>query len=241
VVALDFYCLKDAYGLAAKVAPYAGIFKIGKQLFTAEGPEAVRKIASLGLGIFLDLKYHDIPNTVASAVTAACELPGLRLLNMHASGGLEMMRAAVAACQGKADAPALLGVTVLTSLNAKALRDLGVASSPSMQVLRLAKLAKRAGLSGVVCSAHEVKAIRKACGKEFLTVVGGTRPGGNLLGSKDDQSRIMSPGDAVRTGANYLVVGRPIYEAADPVAAARAIAEEIAAAEGGATARAAGR
>lgn len=241
MVALDFYHLKDAYELAAKVAPYAGVFKIGKQLFTAEGPEAVRKIASLGLGIFLDLKYHDIPNTVACAVTAASELPGLKLLNVHASGGLEMMRAAAAVCQNKPSAPTLLGVTVLTSLNAKALRDVGVASSPSIQVLRLAKLAKRAGLAGVVCSAHEVKAIRRACGSDFLTVVGGTRPGGKLLGSKDDQSRIMSPGDAVRAGASYLVVGRPIYEAADPVAAAKAIAEEIAAAEGGANARAAGR
>lgn len=223
--------MSDAYELATNVAPYAGIFKIGKQLFTSEGPEAVRKIASLGRGIFLDLKYHDIPNTVACAVTAASQLPGLELLNVHASGGLEMMRAAAAALQGKPDPPKLLGVTVLTSLNAKALKEIGIASSPSVQVLRLAKLAKRAGLDGVVCSAHEVKAIRKTCGADFLTLVGGTRPGGKLLNKKDDQSRIMSPGDAARAGANYLVVGRPIYEAADPVAAAKAIAEEIAAAQ----------
>lgn len=231
MVALDFYKLSDAYELAAKVAPYAGIFKIGKQLFTSEGPEAVRRIASFGLGVFLDLKYHDIPNTVACAVRAASGLPGLELLNVHASGGLEMMQAAAGAIKDQANPPKLLGVTVLTSLNAKALRDVGVASSPSIQVLRLAKLAKRAGLAGVVCSAHEVKAIRKACGKDFVTLVGGTRPGGKLLNSKDDQSRIMSPGDAVKAGANYIVVGRPIYEAADPVAAAQAIAEEILAAE----------
>lgn len=211
----------------------AGIFKIGKQLFTSEGPEAVRKIASLGSRIFLDLKYHDIPNTVACAVRAAARLPGLELLNVHALGGLPMMQAGAAELAGLPNPPKLIAVTVLTSMDSKSLKQVGVSASPAVEVLRLAKLANRAGLDGVVCSAHEVKRIRAALGPRFVTVVGGVRPGGALIGKRDDQSRIMSPGEAIRAGATYLVVGRPITAASDPVEAARAILDEVARAESG--------
>jgi orotidine-5'-phosphate decarboxylase len=210
----------------------AGIFKIGKQLFTAEGPEAVRKIASLGSGVFLDLKYHDIPNTVACAVRNAARLPGLKLLNVHSLGGPQMLQAAAAELRSVADPPKLLGVTVLTSMDAKSLKTVGISASPTVEVLRLAKLAKKSGLDGVVCSAREAKAIRKALGGDFITAVGGVRPGARLVGAKDDQSRIMSPGEAIRAGATYLIVGRPITGAADPAAAARAILDEVAEAEG---------
>jgi orotidine-5'-phosphate decarboxylase len=233
IVALDFDRLADAYELAGWLVGLAGIFKIGKQLFTSEGPEAVRKIASLGSGVFLDLKYHDIPNTVACAVRAAAKLPGLELLNVHTLGGLPMMRAGAAELAGLPKRPKLIGVTVLTSMDPVSLKQVGISASPAAEVLRLAKLAKKAGLDGVVCSAHEVKAIRKALGAEFVTAVGGVRPGAALVSKKDDQSRIMSPAQAIRAGATYLIVGRPITGAADPVVAARAILDEVAEAEGG--------
>lgn len=230
-MALDFDRLADAYELAGRLSGLAGIFKIGKQLFTAEGPEAVRKIASLGSGVFLDLKYHDIPNTVACAVRNAARLPGLKLVNVHSLGGLPMMQAAAAELTAFPEPPKLLAVTVLTSMDSKSLKQVGVSAAPGAEVLRLAKLAKKAGLSGVVCSAQEVKAIRKALGPDFVTAVGGVRPGAKLVSKKDDQSRIMSPGEAIRAGATYLIVGRPITAAADPVAAARAILDEVAEAE----------
>jgi orotidine-5'-phosphate decarboxylase len=209
------------------------MFKIGKQLFTAEGPEAVRKIASLGVDVFLDLKYHDIPNTVAAAVRAASGLDGLVLLNLHALGGLEMMRAAARELAPRQDRPKLIGVTVLTSMDRKTLKQVGISASPIVEVMRLAKLAKRAGLDGVVCSPLEVKAIRKELGADFITVVPGVRPKAELVSKQDDQSRIMSPGEAVRAGATYLVVGRPITGATDPATAAREILDEVAAEETG--------
>jgi len=182
----------------------------------------------MGFGIFLDLKFHDIPNTVAGAVAAAASLPGVRMLTVHASGDSAMMRAARDAVAGKKDRPAILGVTVLTSLDAAALRRVGISGSAAARALALARLAKEARLDGVVASAHEARAIRKACGPEFLIVVPGVRPTSALL---HDQSRVATPGEAIRAGANYLVVGRPITQAADPRSAARAIATEISAAQ----------
>jgi orotidine-5'-phosphate decarboxylase len=175
--------------------------------------------------IFLDLKYHDIPNTVACAVRAAARLPGVRMMNMHTLGGVEMMRAARKALAGVENPPLLLGVTLLTSHDAGTLREIGVSGSPSTRVLHLARLAKSAGLDGVVASAHEVAAIRRACGANFRIVVPGVRPAGS---AKNDQSRIATPADAIRAGADFLVIGRPITAAADPRAAAARIAAEVA-------------
>jgi orotidine-5'-phosphate decarboxylase len=205
----------------------AGILKIGSQLFTAEGPRAVEKVASLGFGVFLDLKFHDIPNTVAGSVAAAAELPGIRLLTLHTLGGVEMMRAAVQAVDGKKSRPALLGVTILTSHSAPTLRSVGISGTPGSRALVLAKLAKRAGLDGVVASSHEAGAIRRACGPRFLIVVPGVRPA-NV--AANDQSRVATPAEAIRAGADYLVIGRPITGAANPRRAAVAIGEEIASA-----------
>jgi len=213
------------------------MFKINIQLFTSEGPAAVEKLRQLGPEIFLDLKFHDIPNTVTGAVTSAISLPGVRLLNMHILGGIEMMRAAVQARDKsnlpKAQMPKLLGVTILTSMDNGALRDVGIAGPASRRVLKLARLAQKAGLDGVVASPQEVRAIRRACGKDFLTVVPGVRPevGGDSGQTRkrkvDDQARIATPAEAIRAGADYLVVGRPITGAPDPESAARAILDEI--------------
>lgn len=211
-----------------------GLFKVNVQLFTAEGPDAVRKLAELGSGVFLDLKYHDIPNTVAGAVAAAANLPGVQLLNVHATGGLAMMRAAAEALEAStpdASRPKLLGVTVLTSLDRAALSQVGISGSPATRVVSLAKLAKRAGLDGIVASPQEVKQIRRACGPSFLTVIPGVRPASPDKGEgkrADDQARVATPGDAIRAGADYIVVGRPIAAAPDPRAAAQGIVEEIA-------------
>jgi orotidine-5'-phosphate decarboxylase len=203
------------------------MFKVGSQLFTTVGPKAVEKLAGLGYEIFLDLKFHDIPNTVAHAVAAGARLPGVRLMTIHASGGAEMMRAARDAAGTRAKRPRLLGVTVLTSLDAATLRSVGVATAPVQQAVALAKLAKASGLDGVVASAHEISEIRKACGPGFLIVVPGIRP---ATAAADDQARVATPGDAIRAGADYLVVGRPITAAAKPREAAMRIGEEIAAA-----------
>ncbi|MCL4522460.1 MAG: orotidine-5'-phosphate decarboxylase [Acidobacteria bacterium] len=210
--------------MARRLVGLAGIFKIGKQLFTAEGPRAVERIARLGAGIFLDLKFHDIPNTVAGAVRAAAEIPGVRLVNVHALGGREMMRAAARAVAGKQRRPNVLGVTLLTSMNEEALSKVGILGPPLKRAVQLARLSKLAGLDGVVASPLEVAAIRRACGEKFLMVVPGIRPGASAA---DDQSRIATPAEAIRAGADYLVVGRPITQAKDPRAAAREILAEI--------------
>lgn len=199
--------------------------KVGSQLFTAEGPRAVHDLAGLGFEIFLDLKFHDIPNTIAGAVASASELPGVRLLTLHTLGGGAMMQAARQAISGKNYRPALLGVTVLTSMDANALKQVGVSGSPASRALALAKLASESGLDGVVASAHEVSAIRAACGPKFLIVVPGVRPANSHA---NDQSRVASPGEAIRAGADYLVVGRPITGAPDPAEAAQQILEEMA-------------
>ncbi|MGH9760408.1 MAG: orotidine-5'-phosphate decarboxylase, partial [Blastocatellia bacterium] len=199
--------------MARQLRGAAGLLKIGSQLFTTEGPRAVEKLAGLGFGIFLDLKFHDIPNTVAGAVRPAAALPGVRMLTLHASGGLAMMQAAREAMAGRKNRPLLLGVTILTSLDAAALRGIGFSGSPESRVLALAQLAKKAGLDGVVASAREIRAIRRACGRDFLIVVPGIRPSD---AAANDQSRTATPSDAIRAGADYLVVGRPVTAAAKP-------------------------
>ena len=200
------------------------MFKVGSQLFTNEGPRAVQKLAGLGFDIFLDLKFHDIPNTVAGAVAAAARLPGLRLVNVHASGGVEMMRAAREAAGSRSNRPKVLAVTILTSLDAAALRRIGISGSPASTGLALARLAKQAGMDGVVASAHEVAAIRRACGPKFLIVVPGIRP---ATAARNDQSRVATPASAIRAGADYIVVGRPITAAPNPRNAALSIANEV--------------
>lgn len=204
-----------------------GLYKVGSTLFTAEGPQAVRELAGLGAEIFLDLKFHDIPNTVAGAVGAAADLPNVRLMTLHASGGLAMMQAAAAAVSSRNDRPLLFGVTILTSLDAVSLRKVGMQGTPSSRAVALAKLAQKAGLDGVVSSAHEVRAIRRACGPDFLILVPSVRPKGSAA---NDQARVATPADATLAGANYLVVGRPITASANPRESSLAIAEEVAAA-----------
>ena len=210
--------------MARRLRGTAGLFKVGSQLFTAEGPRAVDKLAGLGFGIFLDLKFHDIPNTVAGAVAAAADLPKVRLLTVHTLGGIAMMRAARQAAARKKNRPAVLGVTILTSHDAATLRSVGISGSPASRALALARLAKDAGLDGVVASAHEARAIRRACGRNFLIVVPGVRP---ASASVNDQSRVATPAEAIRAGADYLVIGRPITASSNPRAAALAIANEI--------------
>jgi orotidine-5'-phosphate decarboxylase len=234
IVALDFDSLTSAVKFAKQVADLVGMFKIGSQLFTSAGPEAVRQVAQLGSGIFLDLKFHDIPNTVAGAVLASAALPGVELVNVHALGGTAMMRAASQAVSAGVpmgeDRTRLLAVTVLTSMDQKSIREVGIGGPPKLRVLKLAKLAQKAGVDGVVASVQEAKAIRKACGREFLIVTPGVRPKDTSAGNKkDDQSRTATPREAIKAGADFIVVGRPILAAADPRAAAQALVDEIAA------------
>ena len=205
--------------------------KIGSQLFTAEGPEAVERVARLVPGIFLDLKFCDIPNTVAGAVAAAARLPKVRMLTLHTTGGLSMMQAAKAALKGIKSPPTLLGVTILTSLDDAALGRIGLAGPAESRVVALALLAQEAGMGGIVASAREVEAIRMAVGPKMRIVVPGVRPTmPDGKGNADDQARVATPGSAIRSGADYLVVGRPITGAADPAKAADAILLEMKAA-----------
>ena len=241
IVALDFDSLLSAVKFAKQIADLVGMFKIGNQLFTAAGPQAVKEVAALGPGVFLDLKYHDIPNTVAGAVLSAAAISGVQLLNVHALGGSAMMGAAVQAVNAVSamgeDRPRLLAVTILTSMDRKTMREVGIGGAPKDRVVNLAKLAKKAGVDGVVASVQEAKSIRKACGRDFLIVTPGVRPrdpsdsGKRSAGTKDDQSRTAAPTEAIRAGADFLVVGRPILAAADPRAAAQAVVDEIASAK----------
>jgi orotidine-5'-phosphate decarboxylase len=200
------------------------MFKVGGQLFTSEGPRAVRKLADLGFDIFLDLKFHDIPNTVAHAVAAAARLPRVRLVTLHAAAGLAVMQAAREAAGSKKNRPALLAVTLLTSFDQATLREIGMEGSLESRVLALSRLAEKAGLDGVVCSALEAPVVRRALGPHFKILVPGVRP---ATAATNDQSRIATPGDAIRAGADYLVVGRPITAAKDPRDAALRIDAEI--------------
>jgi orotidine-5'-phosphate decarboxylase len=230
-VALDLPDRAALLALARRVAPEAGVLKIGLEAFVGEGPSLVSALAESGAGLFLDLKLHDIPNTVSRAAAAAVRT-GASIVNCHALGGGEMMKAfgdgaRAAAAKAGQRAPTLIAVTILTSLDAAAVRAVGLEGSPREAALRLATLAKESGLDGVVCSAEEIETIRAAIGRDFFLVVPGIRPRGDATG---DQRRVATPSAAIRAGADLLVVGRPITGASDPAAAARAIVAEIAAA-----------
>src|SRR5712692_5946767 len=241
IVALDFDSLSTAVKFAKQVADLVGMFKIGNQLFTAAGPAAVKEVAALGTGIFLDLKFHDIPNTVAGAVLSAAAMNGVQLVNVHALGGSAMMQAAAQAVSAGvpmgADRPRLLAVTILTSMDKAAIREVGVSGPPRFRVVKLAQLAQKSGVDGVVASVQEAKAIRKACGREFLIVTPGVRPSDKSASAKnenthkDDQARTATPRQAIKAGADFLVVGRPILAAPDPRAAIQQIVEEISSAK----------
>jgi orotidine-5'-phosphate decarboxylase len=218
--ALDFPSWAQAEPFARAVAPAVGMLKVGLELFAAEGPPAVRAAAALGRPVFLDLKLHDIPNTVEGAARSAAA-SGAALLTVHAAGGAEMVRAAVRGAQGKVR---VLAVTVLTSLDAEALGAVGLAGPPEAAVVRLARLAVGAGAGGLVCSPHEVRAVRAAVGPGPLLVVPGVRPAG---AAKGDQARVATPAEAVAAGANVIVLGRPLRDAPDPAAAAREIAASL--------------
>jgi orotidine-5'-phosphate decarboxylase len=221
--AIDRPGLDGALGLGRSLLDVVGGLKVGLEFATANGPDGVRRIGALGLPVFLDLKFHDIPNTVAGAVRAAASL-GVALLTLHVAGGPAMLRAAVEAAHLEEPCPKLLGVTVLTSLDDADLAALGVRHKVTDQVLRLAELAWTAGLDGVVCSPHELAALRQRFDRAFKLVVPGIRP--NAFAQRD-QKRTLAPAGAIAAGADLLVIGRPITDAADPRAAAAAIGAEI--------------
>ncbi len=224
IVALDFADGQTARRFVDGLEPGSCRLKIGKELFTREGPELVRHLVANGHEVFLDLKFHDIPNTVARACEAAAAL-GVWMVNVHASGGARMMSAASAALREfGADRPLLIGVTVLTSMTGEDLREVGITSAPQEQVLRLAKLAQASGLDGVVCSPREATSLRHELGAAFTLVTPGIRPVG---ASMDDQSRVLTPADAIRSGSDYLVMGRPITRAGDPVSVLKSINQEL--------------
>jgi len=222
-VALDTPDLSRALAIARAVKPHVGGLKVGLEFISALGPDAVRRIVEVGLPVFADTKFHDIPNTVAGAARAIALL-GVGMFNVHACGGEAMMRAAAEAIADVHPRPLLIAVTVLTSLDDAALASVGQRAPSAAQVERLALLAKASGLDGVVCSAHEIASVRKVCGPDFLTVVPGIRPSGSAVG---DQRRVMTPAEALAAGANVLVIGRPITAAPDPAKAARSIAQEL--------------
>ncbi len=224
ILALDTPLPATALAWCRQFQHEVGLVKIGLELFVAAGPEIVRQVRQFGLGVFLDLKFHDIPNTMAGAVRAAAALD-VQMLNVHAAAGPAALRAAAAACRETgAAAPILLGVTVLTSLDETSLSGLGIAGPVTTRVVAWAEQCQAAGLGGVVASPQEAALIRRACGADFKIVTPGIRP---ATGDRQDQRRVLSAGDAVRSGADYLVVGRAITAAADPAAAARALAAEV--------------
>ncbi|MBK5275429.1 MAG: orotidine-5'-phosphate decarboxylase [Desulfuromonadales bacterium] len=225
IFALDVNGLEEIDRFAGLLSGKVGMFKVGKELFTSCGPEAVRTVQRHGGQVFLDLKYHDIPNTVAKAMLEAARL-GVQLANLHALGGAEMMETAATAVRKEFgdQRPRLLAVTILTSSTEETLRGVGIDHPIRDMVVRLAKLAQNAGMDGVVASPLEIELIRAACGPDFLIVTPGVRPS---FASLDDQKRIMTPAEAVSAGADYLVIGRPIAKDADPAVAAELISSEI--------------
>jgi orotidine-5'-phosphate decarboxylase len=225
IVALDVPSAEKARQVVQSIGESASFYKVGKQLFTAEGPQVVRDLVASGRKVFLDLKFHDIPNTVAGAVAEAAKL-GVTMVNVHASGGRKMLKAAVDAAAQSESKPLLLAVTVLTSLSDEDLPEIGVTGSAQEQVLRLAKLALSAGCGGLVASAREARELRSRFGSDFAIVTPGVRPAGAVIG---DQSRVLSPKEAVAAGATHLVVGRPILEAPNPAGAAEEIVREMSA------------
>lgn len=228
ICALDTKDTQHATRLAASLKPYIGMVKLGLEFFTKNGPEGIRQVASAGLPIFLDLKFHDIPNTVAQAVRSAISLD-VRILTIHGLGGLSMMKAAAEAAAEEADkqnktCPLVVAITVLTSMDGSDLQGIGISRSPAQQVEILAPLAKEAGLGGVVCSPHEIAQVKALCGTGFKTVVPGIRP---ASADKGDQKRTLSPAEAIAQGADYLVIGRPITQSPDPAEAAKEIAASL--------------
>jgi orotidine-5'-phosphate decarboxylase len=224
IAALDVPTAEQALKLARQIAPAVGAFKIGSELFTAAGPEVVRRVRDMGAAVFLDLKFHDIPNTVAKAVASAVRLDA-QMFSIHTSGGLEMMRAAEESAQQTAlqsgrNAPLVLGVTVLTSHDAKTLNEIGCDANVGKQVERLARLAIQAGLRGLVCSPLEIAGLRQILPAHVQLVTPGIRTGAEKA---DDQKRTLAPREALDAGANWLVIGRPIYAAENPRAAAEKI------------------
>lgn len=219
IVALDFADAASALALVARLDPALCRLKVGKELFTAAGPDLVRALVAQRFDVFLDLKFHDIPHTVAAACRAAAAL-GVWMLNVHATGGRRMLDAAHEALAGLPQRPLLTAVTVLTSMDADDLHEVGVAAAPADQVLRLARLAHACKLDGVVCSAQEAAMLRAALGGDFRLVTPGIRPAGVDAG---DQRRVMTPAEALHAGATDLVIGRPVTAAADPLAALRQI------------------
>lgn len=223
IVALDFASMHSALDMASRLDPALCRVKVGKELFTSAGPVLIEQLVARQFGVFLDLKFHDIPSTVAGACKAAALL-GVWMLNVHASGGRAMLQAAREALEGVADRPRLVAVTVLTSMADSDLADIGMAGRTEDVVLRLARLAQSSGLDGVVCSAQEARMLRNACGSAFSLVT----PGIRLAESgKDDQKRIMTPAAALAAGADYLVIGRPVTQAADPTAVLQRIQREM--------------
>ena len=229
VLALDVEDFSSAENLVGLLKDYVGVFKVGSQLFTSEGADIVSMIMQSGSKVFLDLKFHDIPNTVKGAAESATKL-GVYMFNIHTSGGYEMMKAAADAARETSiklgiKKPLVLGVTILTSIDQQALeREIGLNKTVKEQVVHLAKLAKSAGLDGVVASAQEIKEIRASCGEDFIILTPGIRPAGEEL---NDQKRIMTPKQALEQGADFLVIGRPIRNAKDPVKAAKNILNDM--------------
>lgn len=215
IVALDFPGAVPALALAHRLSPELCRLKVGKELFTATGPSLLEQLMKRGFEIFLDLKFHDIPNTTAQACKAAANL-GVWMINVHAMGGRKMLEAAQLAVSCCAKPPKLIAVTLLTSMNREDIADIGIDIAPEELVLRLAMLARESGLDGVVCSAMETTLLRKQCGSKFCLVTPGIRP---LDASLDDQSRVMTPEEALQAGSSYLVIGRPITKAQDPLQA----------------------
>lgn len=223
IVALDFPGMQPAMNFIAKVSPDICKLKVGKELFTRTGPQLVETLVQRGYDVFLDLKFHDIPTTVAAACRAACDL-GVWMLNVHALGGREMMLAAKEAISQSSHQPLLIAVTILTSMNEVALKEIGLTKTPKEHVLELAALAHQAGMDGVVCSAQEAALLREKLGLNFQLVTPGIRPSNADTG---DQKRVMTPSEAIANGASFLVVGRPITQASDPVAVLEQINREI--------------